>query len=224
MKAIILRHDSPISHSYAEIAAKSCDDVDLSCEYHEGFSNMAAANAWNIINEVEIKNNTNIEIETSKNKAALCTLSHVAIWKKIIQQDEEEIIILEHDAIMLYKPTIKIPDNTIVALGYKISDPNKYNHKVAGPPKMITAINKFHGSHAYAITKNTAQQLFDNVKKHGTAGCIDTHWFRSDRFRKPVALAITDPICALGWLRKSTIWGSSSHQNNITLQSFQGNY
>lgn len=225
MKTYILRHDSPVSHEYAAVCAESCDKLGMEWEYFEGFCKIYAVDAYRSINLFQIDEyiTSKIKIDDSRNKAALCTASHVAMWKKIAEE-KETAIILEHDAIMLHKPKFIIPDNTIVTLGYKLRNPAAYDHVSAGAPHKITPINKFSGSHAYAITSETAETLINGIIKRKTAGCIDTHFFGSSRFRNGVDLAIADPVCAIGWLRESTIWYSSKDGiTRLYIESFRKN-
>lgn len=224
-KAYILRHDVPISHEYASHTANTCDAVGLDWEYFEGFHNIHTYEAWNSMNITpEIKTKSTLAIDSPKNKAGLCTASHVNLWKKIAR-DDECVIVLEHDAVMLHKPEIDIPENTLVALGYKISDPEKYNHESAGAPKEIKYIQRHAGTHAYALTKNMAKFLIDEIKQNGGGlGCVDMHYFNSKKKTK-AKLAIMDPIAAVGWLRESTIWGRSAVSNvKDLLTSYRNNY
>lgn len=218
----ILRHNSDISRKYSIDASNSCDKLGLKWEYFEGFSNITAFGAYKKIDIFPMTGTEpSVDVNSSKNKAALCTASHVAIWKKMITEDHECAIILEHDSLMLHRLDLDVPDNTILALGYKIPNPNRYNHAAAGAPVKIERIDGFSGSHAYAITKATAQTLINGIVKRQTAGCIDTHIFQSDKFRNGVSLAICDPIAAIGWIRESTIWRKSSTINRHLMNSFK---
>ena len=68
--------------------------------------------------------------------AACATVGHFIIWKKIVDQNICGIV-LEHDALMLHKPEVDIPDDQLVCLGYKVRDPENYKHEVAGAPQKI---------------------------------------------------------------------------------------
>lgn len=218
----ILRHNSDISKQYSIDASNSCDNLDLKWQYFEGFSDIDSTDAWRQLSIIEMSDDkTNFGINTSRNKAALCTASHVAIWKKIIDENHECAIILEHDALMLHRLDLDVPDNTILALGYKIPTPVRYKHTAAGPPTRLEKIDAFNGSHAYAITKMTAQTLIDGIVQRKTSGCIDTHYFQKGNYRNGVSLMICDPIAAVGWLRESTIWQKSSHVNRKLIPSFK---
>lgn len=221
MRTFILRHDDPRSHEYAAIAAKSCDKHNMQWEYFEGFSGIKGSDALKSCG-IEPKKETQVAINSSKNKGQLCTASHVAIWKKMIDENIYEAIILEHDAIMIKPFEVMLPTNTIIALGYKIHKPSKYN-----PPDEKTCclrkIKGIHGSHAYALTLETAKTLYDGVIERRTAGCIDSHIMQKDRFRNGVNMMIADPIVALAWIRESTIWNKSSATNTQYIKSYQEN-
>lgn len=220
----ILRHNSEVSKRYSVDASNSCDKLGLKWEYFEGFSGIDSTDAWRQLSLIKIDDKkTPFGVDTSRNKAALCTASHVAIWKKIVDEDHQCAIILEHDALMLHKLDLDIPDHTILALGYKIPNPSKYKHEIAGPPARLQKIDGFNGSHAYAITKNTAQKLIDGIKYRGTSGCIDTHYFQKNSYRNGNNLMLCDPVAAIGWIRESTIWQNSSQINRKFIPSFKNN-
>jgi len=221
MKAFILRHDSTLSYEYAEIAAESCDEHKIEWEYFEGFSNMLGSDAHKQIGVIENPKKTLKPINSDSNKAQLCTAGHVAIWKHIVDTRMQSAIILEHDAVMLQEFDFNINYDCIVALGYKLKDKNQYNHvkdKVA-----LRKIDKHSGSHAYVITRGAAEQMLDNIREMGTSGCVDQHVFRANTLRKNVPLYIADPVCAIGWIRKSTIWGAASLVNFDYIDSFKKN-
>jgi GR25 family glycosyltransferase involved in LPS biosynthesis len=146
------------------------------------------------------------------------------IWQSIIDGPDEAVVILEHDAIMLQPLTIDIPDNKIVVLGYKVEDPSRYNHKSAGPPNELIDINGHEGAHAYAITRTTARFLIEEITRQGIRSAIDNDYFIRGQRRTAIPLSIASPTPALGWLRKSTIWGASASKNYEFVASFSKNY
>lgn len=224
-KAYILRIDTPISKEYAEICSRSCDAVGLAWEYVDGYQNMTGRAAW-CKTGVKMKFHEEhkfIENPKSKEKAECCSAGHGLIWKKIAEGSDDAAIILEHDSIMLHPVDVDISDNQIVVLGYKIANPEKYDHKKAGPPTEIKSIKAHEGAHAYAITKKTAQILIEEVERKGLLGCIDNAYFLKNR-KTSVPISITDPISALGWIRESTIWSRAASNNYEFIESFQRHY
>lgn len=220
MKTLILRHDSKLSYQYAEIAARSCSDLGIEWEYHEGYSSISPDAAWKDIDilPVEIKQKWN---NSHKQRAGLCTASHVNIWKRIAESGEDTVV-LEHDALMLHRLDIELPPMRFVALGYKTDKPGKYNHTKAGKTRKIVDIPKFHGTHAYALKHETARYLIEEIKRNGKGlGCVDSMYFKSKKTR--VKMAIADPVSAVGFIRESTIWNRSSATNTQYIKSYQEN-
>jgi GR25 family glycosyltransferase involved in LPS biosynthesis len=220
-KAYILRIDTDISREYAQDAADSCDKVGMDWEYHEGFYNMDPNDAWNSIGLLRhIKRNNWVPA------AQNCTAGHAAIWKKIYD-NRECAIVMEHDALLLHNPShVHIPHGRIVTLGYKIEDPTRYNHEAAGHPRVLRAISGHEGAHAYALTWQTAKEMLDEIEKYGVRSAVDNMYFLMQRKNfTNVPLMIMDPTPAIGWVRKSTIWGeaNSSVKNYGFIHSFESN-
>lgn len=225
-KAYILKIDTPISHEYAKICSDSCDNVGLNWEYFQGWQNMSGKMAW-CKTGIKMKFNEEyryIENPSTSQKAECCSAGHGAIWKRIAEGTDEAAIILEHDAIMLHNIDINIPENAIVVLGYKDKDPAKYNYIKAGPPTEIINLDGHEGAHAYAITKKTAQFLISEIEERGLIGCVDNAYFIKKQRKTKIPLMIASPTPAIGWLRDSTIWNSSSYKNCEFIRSFQENY
>ena len=221
MRTFILKHNDPKSVQYAAVAAESCLKHGMQWEYFEGFSGIKGSDALKACG-IDVKKETVAQIKSSKNKAQLCTASHIAMWKKMIDEKINEAVILEHDAIMIKPFDVMLPKNSIVALGYKIDIPSNYK-----PPNEKTCclrkIKSMHGSHAYALSLETAEKLYAGVVERKTAGCIDMHIMQTSRFRNGVNMMIADPIVALGWIRESTIWSKTARDKHSKIKSFTDN-
>jgi len=220
MKAYILHHNHPKSKEYAKVAALSCANTNMPYELVEGFSKpMDPNDAWNSIGlKRKIERNNWVP------EAQLCSAGHAKIWKMISESDEEGIV-LEHDAIMLHNiEEIEFPDNMIVVLGYKVRDPQNYNHKKAGPPEFMRDIAGHEGAHAYGMTPKTAKALLNEIEEIGVWSAVDNQFFLRDQRKSKVPMSILDPIAGLGWLRESTIWGDASQKNYEFIDSFKNNY
>ena len=152
-----------------------------------------------------------------------CSAGHAAIWKKI-SEGNEAAIVLEHDALMLHNPNIDIPDNRIVVLGYKTTDPSRYDHITAGPPARVVDLEAHEGAHAYALTPSTAKAMVDEIEERGVLGCIDNAYFIKRQRVTKTPLAMMDPTPAIGWLRESTLWNKSATANYDFIASFSVNY
>ena len=237
-KAFILRINDSRSIEYAKHTADSCDKVGLDWEYFQGFQNMHAQYAWG---------KTGIHITKSEGQerqfpspdaipphvdnlpvghiAECCSAGHASIWKKIADSDLDIGIVLEHDALMLHNiDTMTIPDKRICVLGYKMTDPSRYNHENAGPPINTLPLDGHEGAHAYAMTVNTARLLVKEIEVFGRLGCVDNAYFIRQQRKTQVPLCIANPTPAIGWLRESTIWGKSAQVNYNFIPSFQENY
>jgi hypothetical protein len=218
-KAWILKTSNPTSIEYAKSCSDSCDKIGMPWEYVEWVTEGNAKDAWDSIG-MPIGNFKSFKAQNSK--AQYATSGHAMIWKKILDSGEPGIV-LEHDAVMLHKINIEIPDNAIVVLGYKFQKPESYNHEEAGPPQEIIDIKGHEGAHAYAITPRTAEILFEELKEKGVQGAIDnTHFLKSRKTSVP--LKIMSPTPAIGWLRQSTIWKTSATRNETFISSFQKHY
>lgn len=226
-KAIILKIDTDLSHEYAATCAMSCDKIGLENEFFYGYQEMTAEEAW-LSTKINFRHDANKRpVEKMQNykgqkvnKAECCSASHANIWKKIADGPDEAVIILEHDSIMLQPVTIDIPEDCIVVLGYKLTDPNKYDHVKAGNPSKLSKINGHEGAHAYAITKNTAKKLIEEIEQRGILGCVDNAYFLKTR-KTLLPLFIMTPTPAIGWIRSSSIWDTSSTRNYDFVQDFK---
>ena len=227
MKAYILKIDTPISNEYALTCANSCDNVGLNWEYFEGYQDITGRAAWCMtgIKMSYYEPPLILDQPTMAQKANACSAGHGAIWKKIADGPDEVGIVLEHDAIMLQPINeLHIPDNLIVTLGYKLTDPERYDHKSAGKPRNLINITGHEGAHAYAMTKKTAKFLVEEIETRGTLGAVDNAYFIKQQRRTAVPLAIASPTPALGWLRQSTIWNESAARNYSFIPTFADYY
>lgn len=224
MKAYILKTKNAISTEYAKTCSDSCDENNIEWEYVEWYDDKTkSAEAWDSIG---IPIGGRDKYKSQNGKAQNATSGHAMIWKKIRDSGKPGIV-LEHDAIMLHRIDIEIPDDMIVVLGYKLQKPEEYDHIKAGPPcDIIDIAEKGHeGAHAYAITSHTANVLLKEIEDRGIPGAIDnTHFLKSRAKHTKVPIKIMSPTPALGWLRESTIWGKSATRNYSFIPSFQEHY
>lgn len=225
-KAYILRINHPTSIEYAKTCSDSCDKIGLPWQYFEGYQNMTGKMAFakTGIKNLPTEPYQYIDHPSAGNKAMCCTAGHFHIWKSIAEGEDAAAVILEHDAIMLQPIDIDIPDNKIVVLGYKVKDPKRYDHVTAGKTKEFISIDGHEGAHAYAMTKNTAKFLIQEIETKGIRSAVDNDYFIRKQRRTEIPLVIASPTPAIGWLRDSTIWGDSADRNYSFIPSFQQNY
>lgn len=224
-KYYIIYTESNLSKQYANDAAENCKKLGLKYELYKGWKPKGGpGQMWRAFTA-----ETGIPIKSFKRMmigAHGCMASHLQLWQRIAK-NKECAVILEHDGMMLHKVKFDIPDNQIVALGYKYREWQNYDYKTAGQPERIKDVRFHPGSHAYAITHATAQTLIDEVTKNGIVEAVDNRWFMAsrDKYTK-VKMSICDPIAAIGWLRESTIQQYSATQNNHgeMLESFKNNF
>lgn len=218
-KAYILRISNSLSQEYAKTAAESCDRIGMQYEFFDGFENMGWTEAWRNCGTKIREDLFTKRVGGKLDKAACCSASHAAIWRKIYE-NRECAIILEHDGYMFHNVDIEIPDQSIVVLGYKLRDIEKYDYKKAGPPKEIRIIDGHEGAHAYAITWKTAESLLAELEQKGPRGEVDNIYFLRTR-KTSVSIKLMVPTPAIGWLRKSTIWPETSIRNYDFIEEFR---
>ena len=210
-----------LSAQYAQQATDSALAVGLEVHAWNGFNK----NFYTIDDLTEI---TKIKFGNMNIGAACASASHYEIWKHIASlETNEPVVILEHDALMLHPINAGAPimwDGSIIALGYKLDDPSKYDHKTAGTPTTVIPRKRHSGAHAYMITPNTARALLKELAEKGSQRAIDNFYFM--RVNDPgdtesdIPLSLMVPTPAIGWLRKSTIWPASSTLNYDEHESF----
>ena len=226
MKAYILRINTPVSLEYSKITADSCNQIDLDWEYFDGWYDITGRAAWcqTGIKMKFYEPPLTIDNMSPAQKANACSAGHGAIWKKIADGPDDIGIVLEHDAIMYYKPDIKIPDNYLITLGYKLAELG-YNYIEGNKQeRQIINIDGHEGAHAYMMTKRTAQNLIHEIEEKGVLGAVDNAYFIRGQRSTQIPLAIMSPTPAIGYLRKSTIWDKSAHVNYEFIESFANYY
>ena len=143
-KTYIIYIETPMSREYADHTIKSCKELGIEYELFEGYKPKDQRELWK-----NFKLTAGISIPKYKPMAigaAGCTASHAHLWKQIADK-KECAVILEHDGMMLHPVEIDIPDDKIVALGYKYYDWDKYDYKKAGPPQKLVDVKFNPGSH-----------------------------------------------------------------------------
>jgi len=97
--------------------------------------------------------------------------SHIAMWRLCVELNVG-VAILEHDA----RPVVNflglpVLDDEIVLLGPRLSSLQSY--KFPGEPMSFFEVEHHAGSHAYAISPNTARKLIEHVETLGVCDSID---------------------------------------------------
>ena len=109
-----------------------------------------------------------------------CALSHIALWVKCIEEDQP-LIVLEHDAVMVAKMDTHPVFGAIVYLG---SHEQAQGWQVLPTPPHATNGANHHficRAHAYAIDPQIAKNLLAHVIKYGIHESLDM-MIRADIF------------------------------------------
>jgi len=157
----ILHIDEPRSLQYLDDCVRSCKEFpDLNVipvQGYKGASYKDICKEFDIgiipyyVNQMEQNGDT-------LNKAFSCTAGHIKIWQMIVASGEPGVV-LEHDAI------VKGPLAMV-----------EFEHDYKFPWGAIldyVDVDRWEGTHAYAITPKTAQFLLDSIKKYGLNDSID---------------------------------------------------
>jgi hypothetical protein len=102
-----------------------------------------------------------------------CALSHISLWVKCIEQDQP-LVILEHDAVMVQPYTKHGVFNSICYLGSN-EQANQGWGVFPTPPHASEGPN-YHficRAHAYAIDPAVAKNMLSHVLKFGICGPLD---------------------------------------------------
>ncbi len=203
-KAIILRHPAPYSIKYSEECAASCEKYGIPYEFFDGYYTTDVE---------ELNRLSGWRFPNAWVKEYCCTAGHLNIWRKVIQEGGA-VAVLEHDAIVKRRmDDIEVTDGEVVFLGLRVENRNDYECP-EGDIRLIP-INKFEGTHAYAITPVTARRLVNIMASLREFPCpidglMGIHNLISQR------LYLTDPspvICEVGNGRRSFTQFESAKYN-----------
>ena len=213
--AYIIYIDRPESIQYATECAKSCEENGLPYTLWKGFDNPEP-------NDLESLTGYKW---TARTREMGCTASHLKLWYTLAEQPHASCV-FEHDAIVRHNfYGTEIPNNKLVMLGYRVSRADDYVYP--GGDVTFVDINKFEGTHAYAVTPNMARYMIDRMKgtyteQHGGVdttidGILSIH----DNFG--IERCVMDPppvVCVVG-NRISTIQGRPAEYNTNVTTGFE---
>lgn len=214
--AYIIYIDRPESIQYANECAKSCEEHGMPYTLWEGIS-MATTRGEDL---EQVTGFTWV----SRTPEMGCTASHLKLWHTIAEQSYA-CCVFEHDAILksnIYNT--EIPDNKLVMLGYRVLKASDYERP--SDPATFMDINKFEGTHAYAITPAMARYMIDRLRGYytkefgGVNTTIDGILSIHDSFG--IARCVMDPppvVCVVGD-RISTIQGRPAAYNACVSPGF----
>jgi len=161
--------------------AESCAKVGQKCEVYDAFDGTGE----NIKIPEHSKSASWLKWikQTDKNLSqteVACALSHISLWAKCVEEDQP-LIVLEHDAIMVQAFPVHTVFNSIMYLG---SREQKAGWKVMPTPPHATNGPNYHficRAHAYSIDPAVAKNLLAHVIKYGIHESLDI-MIRADIF------------------------------------------
>jgi GR25 family glycosyltransferase involved in LPS biosynthesis len=168
--AYILYIDTPDAVKYMEECKASCEKYGIPVTPHLGMklptTTQAIKDKWGFRvdprvdgNEVINPNHPNPQEHKVLNiwfKEQLCLTGHLSIWQKVANEHQGAVAVFEHDAIVKRNfLDIEVEDFQWTFLGFRVDDRDDY--ECIDEPFTKVQLNKFEGTHAYAITPNTAK-------------------------------------------------------------------
>lgn len=172
-KAYILHTSNPSSLGYAQECAASCDQYGVPYEYLVGHEDLS-------LEDMEKQYGWTVEegrYREEWHKEFMCTLGHVMFWQKVVDENKT-CAILEHDAIVKTDlRRVNIHDGILTFLGYRVDSRDDYSVP-KNPEFEQYYVNKFEGTHGYAVTPTTAKLLierFNHVMPMPIDGMISIH-------------------------------------------------
>ena len=159
--AYILYIDTPDATKYMEECKASCEKYGIPVTPFMGLklptSTQEIYEKWGfkVDPRVDPHNNTK-DVMNIWFKEQLCLTGHLAIWKEVASKHTGAVAVFEHDAIVKRNfLDIDVQDNEWVFLGYRVDHRDDY--ECIDDPFTKVPVRKFEGTHAYALTPNTAK-------------------------------------------------------------------
>jgi len=155
---IKLLHNSGISN-IKKFEAINGNELEITLDnigYQHPYVNISLSSSYNLYND-------RTKFRDLPSKGAIgCYLSHVTLWKKLLESNNEYMLIFEDDVIPLCNNLDNKINNLIsekndfdiLLLGYRIKD-----KKIMKITKNISRCNLFVLSHSYIISKKGAKKL-----------------------------------------------------------------
>jgi len=167
--AYILYIDTPDATKYMEECKASCEKYGIPVTPHLGMKLPTTTKAiyenWGFKVDPRCDGHeATYDVLNIWFKEQLCLTGHLSIWKKIVAEHKGAVAVFEHDAIVKRNfLDVDVEDNQWTFLGYRVDDRDDY--ECIDDPFTKVPIEKFEGTHAYALTPNTAKhclKLLDN--------------------------------------------------------------
>jgi len=203
--AYILYIDTPDAIAYMEECKASCEKYGIPVT---PFMGLKLPTTTDIIKDkwefkVDPRVNGHSDTKDVMNiwfKEQLCLTGHLAIWKEVATKHTGAVAVFEHDAIVKRNfLDVEVQDLEWVFLGYRIDHRDDY--ECIDDPFTKVSVNKFEGTHAYALTPTTAKNCLDALDKwDGNSGylplgvSIDHMMGVQNGFRLPMYIVDPAPV------------------------------
>lgn len=180
--AYILYIDTPDAIKYMEECKASCEKYGIPVTPFMGMklptTTQAIKDNWGFRVDPRVDdhailnsdpNQPNIQEHLVMNvwfKEQLCLTGHLAIWKEIATKHKGAVAVFEHDAIVKRNfLDVDVQDNEWTFLGFRVDERDDY--ECIDEPFIKVPMNKFEGTHAYAMTPNTAKNCLNALDNWG---------------------------------------------------------
>lgn len=160
------------SETQAKRCADSCDKVGQSWEYWDAYNG--------IVNPIQKPTHHHPALNLIKitdhyltRGEVACALSHISLWVKCVEEDQP-LVILEHDSVMVQPYTQHAVYNSICYLGSH--EQVKQGWQVLPTPPHASEGQNYHficRAHAYAIDPTVAKNMLAHVIKFGICAPLD---------------------------------------------------
>jgi hypothetical protein len=167
--AYILYIDTPKAISYMEECKASCEKYGIPVTPFLGLklptSTKEIYQKWGfkVDPRVDAANYTN-DVMNIWFKEQLCLTGHLAIWKEVASKHTGAVAVFEHDALVVRNfLDVEVNDFEWTFLGYRVDHRDDY--ECINDPFTKVPVDKFEGTHGYALTPNTAKRCLEALDK-----------------------------------------------------------
>ena len=172
-KAYIIRvKGNENSEEQALKCAVTCNQVNMPFQFWDAYDGLSGeikppSHHSSIMNMIKVTDHYLTRGEVA------CALSHISLWARCVEQDQP-LVILEHDAVMIQAYTDHAVFNSIAYLGS--NEQAKQGWGVYATPPHASEGPNYHficRAHAYAIDPAVAKNMLAHVLKFGISAPLD---------------------------------------------------
>jgi GR25 family glycosyltransferase involved in LPS biosynthesis len=144
-------------------AAKRCiqsaDNFDIAVEVFDAIT--PSKNPLELLKKYQINESDFETVHSRKINGICCFLSHYSLWKKAYEENES-ILIFEHDAIMISEFDMATSFNMLLSIGKPSY--GSYNTPPTHGVNKLTSKKYLPGAHAYIVKPEAAEILIEQTK------------------------------------------------------------